>query len=139
MSLDRALELRALTRGELLSRAPDATIEENVRYEKLRPVTRIRVPALWPGYFFFDGDHQVMLYAGEPEGEDPDALAARLGGDGHELRSRAGKRAVLHVWPEQGVAFSEEHGGVDFIEVFAPTTLEDYQARIYDEPGEFFR
>ena len=137
--LDQALELRGLSRAELLERAPGAAVEEDVRYERLRPVARVRATELWPGYFYFDGDRQVMLYAGEPEGADPDALAARLGSGGHELRSRAGKRAVLHVWPERGVAFSEEGGGVDFLEVFEPTTLEDYEARIYADPGPFIR
>src|SRR5262245_19384758 len=121
--LQQALGLRGLSRGELLERAPDAAIEEDVRYERLRPVARVRARDVWPGYFYFEGDRQAMLYAGDPEGADPDALAAALGDGGHELRSRAGKRAVLRVWPEQGVAFSEEDGAVDFLEVFAPTTL----------------
>jgi hypothetical protein len=137
--LDRALELRGLTRSELLARAPGATVEEGVRYEKLRPVARVRAPELWPGFFYFDGDRQVMLYAGEPDGADPDALAAALGPGEHELRSRAGKRAVLRVWPQRGVGFSEQDGAVDFLEVFEPTTLEDYEARIYDDPGPFIR
>jgi hypothetical protein len=137
--LERARELRGLSRGALLARAPDASVDEDVRYEKLRPVARVRAPSVWPGYFYFDGDRQVMLYAGDPSEADPGELAGRLGPGGHELRSRAGKRAVLHVWPEQGVAFSEEGGGVDFLEVFEPTTLEDYEARIYEDPGEFIR
>jgi hypothetical protein len=137
--LERALELRRLGRAQLLEQAPGASVEEDVRYERLRPVARVRAPEVWPGYFYFDGDRQVMLYAGEPDGADPDALAARLGPDAAELRSRAGKRAVLHVWPRQGVAFSEEGGEVDFLEVFEPTTLEDYESRIYADPGPFIR
>jgi hypothetical protein len=137
--LEQALALRGLSRAELLERAPDASVEEDVRYEKLRPVARVRATAVWPGYLYFDGDRQVMVYAGDPEGADPDALAAQLGPGGHELRSRAGKRAVQRVWPEQGVAFSEEDGAVDFLEVFEPTTLAEYQARIYEDPGEFIR
>jgi hypothetical protein len=46
---------------------------------------------------------------------------------------------VLHVWPERGVAFSEEDGAVDFLEVFGPTTLADYSERIYEDPGRFIR
>jgi hypothetical protein len=137
--LAHALALRGLTRGELLAQVPDARVEEDVRYEGLRPVARVRAPELWPGFFYFDGERQAMLYAGDPEGVAPEELAGELGPDGHELRSRAGKRAVLRVWPEQGVAFSEENGAVDFLEVFAPTTLEDYQARIYEDPGTFTR
>jgi hypothetical protein len=137
--LERGLELRGLQRAELLERAPGATVEEDVRYEKLRPVARVRAGELWPGFFYFDGERQVMLYAGEPAGADPDELAAALGPGGHELRSRAGKRAVLRVWPQRGVAFSEENGAVDFLEIFEPTTLEDYEARIYEDPGPFIR
>lgn len=139
MILEQAFELRGLSREQVLSRAPDAAVEEGVRYERLRPVARVRAASLWPGFFFFDGDRQVMLYAGAPEDVDPDALAAALGPGAHELRSRAGKRAVLRVWPERGVAFSEEDGAVDFLEVFEPTTLAGYSARIYEDPGAFIR
>jgi hypothetical protein len=137
--LDQAYALRGLSRDEVLSRAPDAVVEDGVRYERLRPVARVRAPSLWPGFFYFDGDRQVMLYAGAPQDVDPDALAAALGPGAHELRSRAGKRAVLHGWPERGVAFSEEDGAVDFLEVFGPTTLADYSERIYEDPGRFIR
>ena len=93
----------------------------------------MRATELWPGFFYFDGDRQAMLYAGEPEGADPDGRRGARSG-GHDC-APAGKRAVLRVWPQRGVAFSKEGGGVDFIEVFEPTTLEDYEARIYEEAG----
>lgn len=139
MILERALALRGLSRADVLERAPGATVEDDVRYERLRPVARVRAPELWPGHFYFDGERQVMLHAGEPEDADPDGLAAALGPGEHELRSRAGKRAVLRVWPQRGVAFSEEDGAVDFLEIFEPTTLEDYEGRIYEDPGPFIR
>jgi hypothetical protein len=58
--LERALELRGLERVELLERAPGATVEEGVRYEKLRPVARVRALELWPRFFYFDGERQVI-------------------------------------------------------------------------------
>ena len=46
---------------------------------------------------------------------------------------------MLRVWPQRGVAFSDEHGAVDFLEVFESTTLEDDEALIYEDPGPFIR
>ena len=55
------------------------------------------------------------------------------------LRSRAGKRANLLVFAEQGIACSSLNEGLDFLEVFPPRTQREYEARIYLDPGPFIR
>jgi hypothetical protein len=53
------------------------------------------------------------------------------------MRSRAGKHSTMHVWPERGLAASvdEEDGRLEFVEVFEPTSLEEYLDGIYEEPA----
>lgn len=138
--LEEWLTLRALSRDELVQRvgASRPDVAEGVAYQGLRPVDRVQLPGERPAYAFFRGDELVMLYAGRGALKDISraSLEADLG-DGHELRSRAGKRSLLHVYPDRGVAFSADGDEVEFLEVFPPTTLERYESEIYREPGPF--
>jgi hypothetical protein len=46
---------------------------------------------------------------------------------------------MYYVYPSRGVAFSSDGHEVELLEIFAPTTLEDYRARIYEDPGAFVK
>jgi hypothetical protein len=89
--------------------------------------------------FFLRGPSVVLVYIGGAltNGVDDAALVAEVGSSGEPLRSRQGKRAVLHVVPSSGVAWSELDGEVGWIELFPPTTMEDYRRDIYVEPPPF--
>ena len=70
---------------------------------------------------------------------DPDALERELGPPAATLRSRTGADSQLRVYPERGVAYATDGSSVEILEVFPPTTLDRYQAEIYEDPGEFIR
>lgn len=53
------------------------------------------------------------------------------------LRSRAGKTSNQYVYPERGFAYSETGDTLDFVEVFAPMSLDAYRDKIYEDPGAF--
>ena len=140
IDLDGWIALRELTLDEARSRL-GVEGEPGVRYERLRPVRRLHNPAVHPGHFYFDGDQQVMQYVGAAAlaDVDPDELERRLGGPGELLRSRAGKSSVMHVYADRGVAFSSDGHEVELLELFPPTTFEDYRTRIYADPGAFIK
>jgi hypothetical protein len=56
-----------------------------------------------------------------------------------ELRSRQGKRAMIELDAQRGVAFSRDDDEVGFVEMFPPTTVEDYRERIWFDPGDFIK
>jgi hypothetical protein len=132
--------VRGLSRDEVAQRFGIEEVVEDVRYEGLEDVDRLDADAL-PGHFFFRGDEQVMLYVPQHALEDahPQALEAEFGEPAAALRSRAGDRSDLLVYPDRGIAFSTNGDRVDLLEIFPPTTLERYKAEIYRDPGEFIR
>lgn len=140
--LDELLELRALPRAEIERRigADVAHVERGVEYQSLTAVDRVHT-ASHPADFYFRGDALVMIHVSqEPLAElTPESLEERWGGPGELLRSRYGRRAKLHAYPEQGVAFVDNRGTVAALEVFPPTTLERYRDEIWWEPPAFVR
>jgi hypothetical protein len=140
IDLDGWIALRELTLDQAREKL-GVDGEPGVRYERLRPVRRLHNAAVHPGHFYFDGNHQVMQYVGAAglEGVDPAELERRLGGPGEILHSRAGKSSVMHVYADRGVAFSSDGHEVELLELFPPTTFEDYRRRIYEDPGAFIK
>lgn len=138
--LDDVLDLRHLSRPELLDRLGiDAgAVDEGRRYEGLEGLAMLHDDGVHPARFYFRGDDLVMVYLSEP-GLSLRDLRAHVSGDGVTLRSRQGKRSNLEVHPGDGIAFSELDDEIGFVEVFPPTTEQDYRARIYREPGPFRR
>lgn len=91
---------------------------------------------------FLRGQEVVLVYVGTdalPAGTDHQALARVAGSDGETLRSRQGKRALMHVVADKGLAWSEDGGEVGFVELFPPTTLDGYRKEIYRKPPKFIR
>ena len=121
---------------------PDAQIERNASYMRLTHLIELHNPDVHPGYFYFRNDKFVLLYVGggdELNQVDPEALQNRFGGEGVELRSRAGKHFIHHVYPEAGLAFSTDGEVVRILEVFLPTSLAEYQSSIYQEPPVYYK
>lgn len=117
--------------------------EKDANYGSLRGLTVLNPPEV-PGLIFTDGDKVEVIYLrGFPTAMAADVESAirsnGSAGEAAELRSRSGKRSAVLVYPGAGVAYSTNRttSTVDFIEIFAPTTLEQYEARIYDGPGKF--
>jgi hypothetical protein len=139
------VELRDLSRAEIEQRfeiGPGGTAE-GVKYQGLAPVTRLSNMGRFPGHFFFrEEDRPAMIYIGDRDALatlDAGDLQTALGGPGVKLPSRVGKRAVHHLYPEAGIAFSAEGDDVKLLEIFAPTTREAYEAEVHLDPGPFIR
>ncbi len=136
------LALREPNRRELLSllQLQPGDVREEVSYEKLSGVGRANNAALHPGHFYLRGDRIELVYVGNAaflSGLKPAAIQKELGGDGTRLRSRVGKTSNQYVYPEKGFAYSETDGALDFVEIFAPMSLEQYRQRIYEDVGPF--
>lgn len=138
------LALRALHRSDLLSQLQLAPgdVRNDVSYQKLQGLSRLHNAAVYPAHFYLRGEQLEVVYIGNAEflsALSPAAIRKELGGDGTRLRSRAGKTANQHVYPESGFAFSESGGALDFVEIFRPTSLDGYRASIYEDPGAFIK
>ena len=135
-------ELRALLRAEIERRleAGAGHVEPEVEYQSLTGVDRLHTPS-HPADFYFRADALVMIAVSQEALAEltPESLEERFGGPGELLRSRYGRRARLHTYPEQGVAFVDNRGTVAALEVFPPTTLERYRDEIWWEPPAFVR
>ena len=143
LGLDDMLALRELSRDDLRERfgIGDDQVTRGVGYGSLSGLDRLDNLNAFPGYFFFRGSELVLLYLGRGalENADPAALERELGPPAATLRSRTGADSQLRVHPERGVAYATDGSSVEILEVFPPTTLDRYQAEIYEDPGEFIR
>jgi hypothetical protein len=109
-------------------------------FEKLQGVTQWHNPGAHPGYFIFQGDELAVIYVDDETAMTELSLAQiqrDLGPPEAELRSRAGKAVPLYVSASKGVAYAADDEGVYYVQIFAPTTAEDYQSRIYEEVGPY--
>lgn len=135
------LALRELSRDELLARFPTLETDPEVSYEGVAHVDRLHDPAAFPGHFYFRGAALAMLYVPRSALEDADLgeLRRELGEPAGTLSSRTGEDSSLLVYPERGVALATDGERVEIVEVFPPTTLEEYASAIYQDPGDFIR
>jgi hypothetical protein len=138
-TVDELLSLRELTRSRLETE-PGVTVDPHVAYGSLTGVDRLHAVGLSPAHFYFAGDDLELVYVPRAAvSQAPAAAWLERVGPGPQLRSRTGKRSVLEVRPELGFAFAHDEGAVELAEVFPPTTLDDYEQRIYEDPGPFVR
>jgi hypothetical protein len=141
--LDELLALRTLTRDEVQARfaIDESGVDPDVAYEGLRGLDCLYKPSAFPGHFFFRGNEPALIYIPRSALADTDAGALRqaLGEPAATLSSRTGEDSSLLVYPEQGVAFATDGESVEIVEVFPPTTLDEYRTRIYKEPPERIR
>ena len=142
--LSEWVKLRNLSMQQIKERCSisDSQIRQNSSYIKLTNLTALHNPAQFPGTFYFRDGIFVLLYVGtgpELNQFDRKTLWDYLGGQGVKLQSRVEKRAVHHVYPELGIAFSADPESVSILEIFPPMTIEQYQATIYRDPGLFIK
>jgi hypothetical protein len=129
VSLD---ELRSLTLARARERLGGAVIED-ASYGPIGGLTMLHAD---DGSFYFEGERLVVARL-SPGAEAATEAQRLVGADALRLRSSVAKRAWVLVSAPDGVAVTEEDGDVVFVEVFAPTTLENYRQRIYVVPEKF--
>jgi hypothetical protein len=141
--LEELFALRELTRDQVQERfgIDESGVDPDVAYERLGGVDALYEPSAFPGHFFFRGDELVMIYIPRTALADTDLeeLRRALGEPAATLSSRTGEDSSLLVYPDRGVAFATDGEKVEIVEVFPPTTLDDYRTRIYKEPPERIR
>lgn len=117
-------------------------IRSSAAYERMKDVNEIHNPdhgELGSARFFFRNAKLVLIYlsdATDISKSDIDEVKGDPADQGTVLRSRAGKTSNLHVHAEKGIAISKGKR-IDFIELFQPTTQQEYEQTIYVEPGPF--
>lgn len=119
----------------------DTEVEENVRYEKIVPVTRVTGPD-GEFCFFSNGILRMIYISGDTLMENiwhefQNSRDARA--EEKIVRSRAGKKANQYLFASQGFAASITGDNVDFVEIYPPCSLEQYLDEVYNEPGPFIR
>lgn len=115
-------------------------IAENVSYEKVTGATRVE---LGKGeYFFFRDGRLKVIYTSD------ELVANRIWKEFLEnadntqekvVRSRAGKTSNQLIAARHGITASITKGEVDFIEIYAPCSLESYLGNIYRDVPKFIR
>ncbi len=109
-------------------------------YGNLTGVTQWRNPGAHPGYFIFQDGKLALIYVDDAKAMSklaPGELRQAFGEPDARLRSRAGKKASFHVHAGQGLAYAADSDAVYYVEIFAPMSLADYQAKIYKEPPPY--
>jgi hypothetical protein len=115
------------------ARSAGEPTETGVGYGSMRGLDMVDSPGAI--LFFRDG---ALAVAHVPAPSLTDAELARFTGEEvPSLRSRAGKHARVHVRADEGLAVTEEDGRVRYVEVFPPTTFDDYRDRIHTPPPPF--
>jgi hypothetical protein len=120
----------------------EATLEEE-EYIWSEGLSCLYDEETFAGHLYFRDGRLALIYIEYPGNLyhelTPEALSAALGAPAVQLQSRAGDQHIQHIYPEQGIAYSADPEEVSFIEIFTPTTLDDYRAQYYMEPPEFKR
>jgi hypothetical protein len=136
--LDQLIEFTTMDRAGVLEAvgATAEAVEMGYSYQSMGGLCVLESPKHRDTRFFFNGDAVVMVALAEPS-IDANELRQRMGDGVVELRSRQGKRSMIEVDAAIGLAFSSDDDDVGFVEVFPPTTADDYRARIWFEPPAF--
>jgi hypothetical protein len=127
------LGMRDAALADLRAR-PDADLMADVRYGQMTGLTRLHAPESSPAIFYFRDGRLAVARLVHPDEREAREL---LGESAPELPSSAGKRASVRVRADRGIAVTEEDGHVVYVEVFPPTTFEDYRDRIHELPPKF--
>lgn len=113
----------------------ESDLDHEVGYQKLKNLTRVRKEKLLPGHFYYYGNSVSIIYVNDRTVLDTlemETIYNRYG-RGEILPSRMGKNSRLHLYASHGFAVSEHEDKVDFMELFPPTTIEQYKENVYLE------
>lgn len=129
---------RDISRGELERRL---TVDESAVRRAggkvgQRGIDLIQVPSYCPGLFYADGERVVLIYVGDDEALarfKPEELSALFPPQA-ALKSRAYGTNSHYVNASAGIAWTTYSETVDTLELFHPTTVEQYKADFYVEP-----
>jgi hypothetical protein len=134
-------QLRQLSAEEVRRRfdvGPEGT-EKGVQYRHEDGVTALHNGERLPGtHFFFRDGALVAIYVAAGlvlDGIRPAELTAELGEPAAVLPSRTGPGNLHRVYPDHGVAFADAGSALAALELFPPTTLQDYLQRLWVDPG----
>lgn len=128
------------TEDEIRERFPiaESEIDRESFYGELSGLTVLYDFDTYPGHFIFKDGRCILFYVediSDALGEmTPEDLVNILGGPATDLPSHAGRASRHYVYPSRGIGYSANYKSVDYMEVFAPTTLDDYLARFYRKP-----
>lgn len=122
-------QVRARLGAEAAELVPDAG------YGQMTGLAMVHAPGD-PGHYFFADGRLAVLRLEEPD-VDAGELLERVGADAPTLRSAAGRHVWVHVSAPDGLAVAEDHGRVAYVEIFPPTSFEDYERRIHQPPPTF--
>jgi hypothetical protein len=128
--------LRDVSLPDLRERLGGVEGQGDARYGRMEGLEMLHAPAAHPAIFFFRDGRLVVAHLPDPDFA-PDEVRELLGDDPPRLRSRAGKHAWALVRAEKGLAVTEEDGQIRYVEVFPPTTFEDYRDRIHTPAPHF--
>ncbi|MCB9795842.1 MAG: hypothetical protein H6741_24360 [Alphaproteobacteria bacterium] len=136
------LSLRERPRAAVLEalQVDEAAVEHGLAYGPTTGLDMVSSPQVSPARVYLRGEEVVVVVI-RPDslgGLDPDTLAQRFPPEDY-LPSRAGKAFEHAVAAGAGVAWSDDGQRVAILEFFPPTTVEDFKARLYVEPGTFTR
>lgn len=113
-------------------------------YQRMKDLEEVHSPGhaeLGYAHFYFQGGRLSLIHLPKPAVQltttsHVEEFRGNSTSEAAVLRSRAGKDSLLYVYAEQGIAFSKGKR-IDFIELFSPTTQQQYEQAIYVEPGPF--
>lgn len=143
MDLSQYRKLFSLGYGEFIEalKVSSQHVHNHLRYEKLRDVTRI--DGSENEFFFFQDGRLKIIYISNEVLTEQLWNEFRALNDGeapeHDVRSRAGKTSNQLIYASYGLTASINGDEVDFIELYAPCSVDEYLETIYREPGLFIR
>jgi hypothetical protein len=134
---------RDISRGELLRRltSTESSIGNGFRYGHTSGLDLISVDSYCPARFYLEGEKVVLIYIGYDEDLaklKPEELAELFPPE-DRLPSREHTNYRHYVNASAGIAWSATSDEVSVLELFHPTTVEQYKARFYVEPGPFIK
>ena len=129
---------RDISRGELLRRltSTESSVEQGADFVHMQDLDRISVPSYCPARFYLDGERVARIYIAHDERLaklNPDELAALFPPEA-TLQSRVYGTKSQFVNASAGIAWTIYFETVVTVELFHPTTVEQYKARFYREP-----
>jgi hypothetical protein len=134
--IEEARALAGGSRADVLERlgVGEDAVDRGVEYGQLDGVDEVETDT---GRVVFDGDRVAAVFvAGRAAGVSPEELRAELG-EGETLPGAGSAGDELHVYPDEGLAWSADGRKLFMVEAFPPTTLEDYRRTLYRTPPKF--